>query len=86
MCYNSPWCVAARRKSNFRTYAVFFLYFYFGGQKMQQKQRCLATEKIGRLMGRYAVPCVIQLLAGRLYNIVDQMSAESGKEKSAVIL
>lgn len=53
---------------------------------MQQKQRCLATEKIGRLMGRYAVPCVIQLLAGRLYNIVDQMSAESGKEKSAVIL
>lgn len=53
---------------------------------MQQKQRCLATEKIGRLMGWYAVPCVISLLVGGLYNIVDQMSAESGKEKSAVIL
>ena len=40
---------------------------------MQQKQRCLATEKIGRLMGRYAVPCVISLLVGALYNIVDQI-------------
>ena len=31
---------------------------------MQQKQLGLATEKIGRLMGRYAVPCVISLLVG----------------------
>ncbi len=40
---------------------------------MEQKQLGLATEKIGRLMGRYAVPCVISLLVGALYNIVDQI-------------
>lgn len=33
----------------------------------------LATEKVGRLMGKYAVPCVISLLVGALYNIVDQI-------------
>ena len=33
----------------------------------------LANEKLGRLMGKYAVPCVISLLVGALYNIVDQI-------------
>lgn len=33
----------------------------------------LATEKVGRLMGKYAIPCVISLLVGALYNIVDQI-------------
>ena len=33
----------------------------------------LGTERVGRLMGRYAVPCVISLLVGALYNIVDQI-------------
>ena len=33
----------------------------------------LATETLGRLMRRYAVPCVISLLVGALYNIVDQI-------------
>ncbi len=33
----------------------------------------LRTESVGRLMGRYAVPCVISLLVGALYNIVDQI-------------
>jgi putative MATE family efflux protein len=33
----------------------------------------LATEPIGRLMGRYAIPCVISLLVAALYNIVDQI-------------
>ena len=33
----------------------------------------LATEKEGRLIARYAVPCVISLLVGALYNIVDQI-------------
>lgn len=36
-------------------------------------QTYLATEKIGRLMRKYAVPCVISLLVGALYNIVDQL-------------
>lgn len=33
----------------------------------------LAEEKLGRLMRKYAVPCIISLLVGALYNIVDQI-------------
>lgn len=33
----------------------------------------LETEKIGSLMRRYAMPCIISLLVGALYNIVDQI-------------
>ncbi len=33
----------------------------------------LAEEKVGRLMRGYAVPCIISLLVGALYNIVDQI-------------
>lgn len=33
----------------------------------------LETEKIGVLMRKYAVPCVISLLVAALYNIVDQI-------------
>ena len=40
---------------------------------MEQKQPYLAAEGLGRLMGRYAVPCIISLFVGALYNIVDQI-------------
>ena len=33
----------------------------------------LGTESVGKLMGKYAVPCIISLLFGALYNIVDQI-------------
>lgn len=33
----------------------------------------LAQEKVGVLMRRFAVPCIISLLVGALYNIVDQI-------------
>ena len=33
----------------------------------------LGTERTGKLMRRYAVPCIISLLVGALYNIVDQI-------------
>lgn len=33
----------------------------------------LSSEKIGKLMCRYAVPCIISLLVGAMYNIVDQI-------------
>lgn len=39
----------------------------------EQNQSYLATERIGSLMGKYAVPCIISLLVGALYNIVDQI-------------
>ncbi|MCM1266776.1 MAG: MATE family efflux transporter [Bacteroidales bacterium] len=33
----------------------------------------LGTEPVGKLMRRYAIPCIISLLVGALYNIVDQI-------------
>lgn len=39
----------------------------------KNNQNYLATEKVGKLMGKYAVPCIISLLVGALYNIVDQI-------------
>ena len=40
---------------------------------MEKENRYLGTEKISKLMGQYAVPCIISLLVGALYNIVDQI-------------
>ena len=40
---------------------------------MELNQSYLATEKVGKLMGKYAVPCIISLLVAALYNIVDQI-------------
>lgn len=39
----------------------------------ETNQSYLATEEVGRLMGKYAVPCIISLIVGALYNIVDQI-------------
>ena len=33
----------------------------------------LGTEEVGALMRKYSVPCIISLLVGALYNIVDQI-------------
>ncbi|MCD8095237.1 MAG: MATE family efflux transporter [Ruminococcus sp.] len=33
----------------------------------------LETEKLGKLMRKYAIPCVISMLVAALYNIVDQI-------------
>lgn len=38
-----------------------------------EENQSLAVEKIGKLMSRYAIPCIISLLVGALYNIVDQI-------------
>lgn len=40
---------------------------------MEQTNQFLGTEPIGSLMKRYAIPCIISLLVGALYNIVDQI-------------
>ena len=40
---------------------------------MNTGNRFLGTERIGRLMRQYAVPCIVSLLVGALYNIVDQI-------------
>ncbi len=41
---------------------------------MESSNQFLGTERIGKLMQKYAIPCIISLLVGALYNIVDQMS------------
>lgn len=38
-----------------------------------KKNDFLATEGLGALMRKYAIPCIISLLVGALYNIVDQI-------------
>lgn len=39
----------------------------------QKSNTFLETESIGKLMRKYAVPCIISLLVAALYNIVDQI-------------
>ncbi len=40
---------------------------------MNNSQPYLSSEKVYKLMCKYAVPCIISLLVGALYNIVDQI-------------
>ncbi len=40
---------------------------------MENTNMSLGTERIGKLMRQYSVPCIISLLVGALYNIVDQI-------------
>ena len=39
----------------------------------QNANQFLGREPVGKLMKKYAVPCIISLLVGALYNIVDQI-------------
>lgn len=40
---------------------------------METGNQFLGTERIDKLMRKYAIPCIISLLVGALYNIVDQI-------------
>ena len=40
---------------------------------MEEKQSYLTEDSLGKLMRKYAIPCIISLLVGALYNIVDQI-------------
>ena len=42
-------------------------------EQQKDMNRFLGEEPVGKLMRRYAVPCIISLLVGALYNIVDQI-------------
>ena len=57
---------------------------------MDAGNRFLGTERIGKLMRQYAVPCIISLLVGALYNIVDQIfianASYLGSYGNAVVL
>ena len=40
---------------------------------MENEQNILGTEKIGKLIRKFSIPCIISLLVNSLYNIVDQI-------------
>lgn len=42
-------------------------------KRMEQSNQFLGMEPIEKLMKKYAIPCIISLLVGALYNIVDQI-------------
>ena len=60
------------RKSGFGG-LTHFLFFERKVIFMDTGNQFLGTERIGKLMGQYAIPCIISLLVGALYNIVDQI-------------
>ena len=40
---------------------------------MEKQENILGTEKIGKLLRKFAIPCIISMLVNSLYNIVDQI-------------
>ena len=40
---------------------------------MSQTNNYLAEEKIGKLMAKFSIPCIMSLLVASLYNVVDQI-------------
>ena len=47
---------------------------------MENENTFLETQPLGKLMRKYAVPCVVSLLVGALYNIVDQIFIANAPE------
>lgn len=45
---------------------------------MKQEENILGTEKIGKLIKKFSIPCIISLLVNSLYNIVDQIFIGQG--------
>lgn len=43
-----------------------------------ENNQYLGTEKVGRLLGRFAIPCIFSLIISCLYNIVDQIFVGNG--------
>ncbi len=44
----------------------------------EKKENILGTEKIGKLLIKFSIPCIISLLVSSLYNIVDQVFIGQG--------
>lgn len=40
---------------------------------MEKEENILGTEKIGKLIKKFSIPCIISLLVNSLYNIIDQI-------------
>ena len=62
------------RKTGCMSAARFFVLKWKGKvNPMESSNEFLGTERIGKLMQKDAIPCIISLLVGALYNIVDQI-------------
>ena len=44
-----------------------------GGKLVEKEENILGYEKIGKLMRKFSIPCIISLVVNSLYNIVDQI-------------
>lgn len=40
---------------------------------MEKEENILGTEKIGKLIRKFSIPCIVSLLVNSLYNIIDQI-------------
>ena len=45
---------------------------------MEQEENILGREKIGKLIRKFSIPCIISMLVNSLYNIVDQIFIGQG--------
>ena len=45
---------------------------------MEKEENILGTEKIGKLIKKFSIPCIISLLVNSLYNMVDQIFIGQG--------
>ena len=45
---------------------------------MEQEENILGKEKIGKLIKKFSIPCIISMLVNSLYNIVDQIFIGQG--------
>ncbi len=49
-----------------------------------EKEQMLGTQPLGRLMARYALPCMLSLVVAALYNMVDQVFIANSPELGSV--
>lgn len=49
-----------------------------GMKTKMEKENILGTEKIGKLVRKFSIPCIISLVVNSLYNIVDQIFIGQG--------
>lgn len=49
-----------------------------------EKEQALETQPLGRLMRRYALPCMLSLVVAALYNMVDQVFIANAPELGSV--
>ena len=72
--------VALMRKTGCMSATRFLFVLKWKGKvnPMESSNEFLGTERIGKLMQKYAIPCIISLLVGALYNIVDQIFIANG--------